>query len=65
MGTSLWLLPEDSLLRMWLYDLVTCRSFDYVMFTLILLNCVAMAYEYPHMKPGALDTQIIYWRWAG
>jgi hypothetical protein len=63
-GTSLWLLPEDSLPRLWLYDLVTSRSFDYVMFALILLNCMAMAYEYPHMAEGALDTQIIYWRWV-
>ncbi len=63
-GHSLWLLPEDSLLRLWLYDFVTAPAFDYAMFGLILLNCVAMAYEYPRMDPDAIDTQVLYWRWA-
>jgi hypothetical protein len=63
-GRSLWLLPEDALLRLWLYDFVTARAFDYAMFALILVNCVAMAYEYPHMDPAALDTRIIYWGWG-
>ena len=64
MGTSLWLLREDALLRLWLYDAVTSPAFDYVMTALILLNCVAMAYEHPRMDPEALDSRILYWRWA-
>lgn len=51
-------------MRLQLYDLVTSKGFDYFMFALILANCVAMAYEYPHMVPGAIDTLIIYWRWV-
>lgn len=61
----MWLLPEDSLLRLWLYDTVTSRRFDWGMNVLILLNCVAMAYEHPHLKPGAVDTLVLYWRWVG
>lgn len=60
-GRSLWLLPEDSELRLRLYDLVTSKRFDYAMFALILFNCAAMAYEYPHMPPGAVDTLVIHW----
>lgn len=60
-GRSLWLLPEDSLLRLTLYDFVTSKRFEYAMFALILLNCVAMAYEYPHMRKGALDTAVLHW----
>lgn len=63
-GISLWLLSPDSLARMWLYDMVTDRRFDWAMNLLILLNCVAMAYEHPGLEPGALDTLVLYWRWA-
>jgi hypothetical protein len=34
------------------------------MFFLILLNCVAMAYEYPTMNKDDLDGQILFWRCA-
>lgn len=60
-GTSLWLLSEDSLLRLWLYDFVTHKGFDYFMFFLILLNCITMAYEYPRMDPNAIDTKVLHW----
>ena len=63
-GRSLWLLGEDHPVRVWLYDLVTARSFDYAMFALILLNCVTMAYEYPGMHKGALDYTVLHWRWG-
>jgi hypothetical protein len=65
MGRSLWLLAEDHPVRVWLYDLVTSRYFDYFMFALILLNCVTMAYEHPGMDKGALDATILHWRWLG
>ena len=61
-GTSLWILPHDSRLRHALYRLVTSRWFDYAMFGLIILNCVAMAYEYPDMSRGSLDGDILFWR---
>jgi len=61
-GRSLWLLPEDNLFRLWLYDAVTSKWLDYAMFALILLNCGTMAYEYPHMQRDALDTKILHWR---
>jgi hypothetical protein len=32
------------------------------MFALIMLNCVAMAYEYPSMDKAALDGLILWWR---
>lgn len=34
------------------------------MFFLIMLNCVAMAYEYPAMNQNDLDGQILFWRCA-
>jgi hypothetical protein len=34
------------------------------MFAVILLNCVTMAYEYPGMRKGDLDYQILWWRWV-
>lgn len=40
----------------------TCRYFDYAMFFLIMLNCIAMAYEYPAMSKDDLDGQILFWR---
>ena len=61
-GRSLWVLSEDNLLRLWLYDTVTSKPFDYVMFFLIMLNCVAMAYEHPRMDPDASDSKILHWR---
>jgi hypothetical protein len=61
-GTSMWLLPADSRLRRALYRLVTSRWFDYAMFALIILNCVAMAYEYPDMSRGDLDGQVLFYR---
>ena len=63
-GRSLWLLGEDHPVRVWLYDLVTARGFDYAMFALILLNCVTMAYEYPGMHKGDLDYTVLHWRWG-
>jgi hypothetical protein len=32
------------------------------MFFLIMLNCIAMAYEYPTMSRDDLDGQILFWR---
>lgn len=50
-------------LLIWLQFLMfLCRFFDYGMFFLIMLNCVAMAYEYPSMDKEALDGQILFWR---
>lgn len=43
---------------------ICCRYFDYGMFALIMLNCVAMAYEYPSMDKHALDGQILWWRYG-
>lgn len=51
-------------MRKALYRLVTSRWFDYVMFFLIMLNCVAMAYEYPDMSRGDLDGEILFYRWV-
>jgi hypothetical protein len=62
--TSLWLFRDDSTLRLHLYSIVTSRWFDYLMFFFIVLNCVAMAYEYPHMSRDNLDGAILFWRWA-
>jgi hypothetical protein len=56
------MLSETNPFRVWLYDIVTSRWFDYVMFFFILLNCVAMAYEYPDMSRDSLDGMILYWR---
>jgi hypothetical protein len=63
-GTSLWLFKDDSTLRLHMYSIVTSRWFDYVMFSFIVLNCVAMAYEYPHMSRENLDGAILFWRCA-
>jgi hypothetical protein len=63
-GTSLWLFKDDSTLRLHLYSIVTSRWFDYLMFLFIVLNCVAMAYEYPHMSRENLDGAILFWRCA-
>lgn len=61
-GVSLWLFPQENRFRQAVYDTVTHRWFDYVMFVLIILNCVAMAYEYPAMSKDNLDGQILFWR---
>lgn len=63
-GTSLGLLTDSNGLRCWLYGLVTSKGFDYAMFSLILLNCAAMAYEYPALDARNLDGQILFWRCA-
>jgi hypothetical protein len=47
---------------MWLYDVVTSKPFDTVMFVLIILNCAAMVYEYPTMHKDAPDGQVLFWR---
>ncbi|WIA07983.1 hypothetical protein OEZ85_007455 [Tetradesmus obliquus] len=60
-GTSLWLFKDDNAFRLHLYSIVTARWFDYVMFFFIVLNCVAMAYEYPHMSRDNLDGAILFW----
>lgn len=61
-GVSLWVFPQENRFRQALYDLVTNKYFDYLMFVLIILNCVAMAYEYPTMSKEELDGKILFWR---
>lgn len=60
-GTSLWLFSDSNPFRVKLYSMVTTRYFDYCMFFVILLNCVAMAYEYPHMGKDTMDGYVLYW----
>ncbi|KAF8072369.1 NaCP60E [Scenedesmus sp. PABB004] len=60
-GRSLWLFGETNALRCAVYDLVTSRGFDYVMFALIIANCGAMAYEHPHMSREHLDGRTLFW----
>lgn len=61
-GVSLWVFPQENRFRQGVYDLVTHKYFDYVMFVLIMLNCVAMAYEYPSMDRQDVDGMVLFWR---
>ncbi len=55
-------MSENNLARRIIYKLVINKWFDYFMFFIIVLNCVTMAYEHPHLDPKALDGQLLYWR---
>jgi len=63
-GVSLWVFPQENRFRQALYDIVTHKFFDYFMFLLIMLNCVAMAYEYPAISKENLDGAILFWRFV-
>ncbi|KAK9823801.1 hypothetical protein WJX72_005586 [[Myrmecia] bisecta] len=60
-GTSLFFLKADNLFRMWLYDLVGRRKFDYVMFIFIIVSCVTMILERPSLDPHSTLGRIIHW----
>lgn len=43
-----------------LYDLVTHKRFDYVMFIFIFLSCAQMMYEHPTINHESLDYKIVH-----
>jgi len=42
----------------WVYEFVTHRYFDYFMFVIIVLNCIAMAMEGPYYPPGGVMDRV-------
>ena len=60
-GRSLWIFSPDMPLRVYLYRLVTTKTFDYVMFAFIILSCAAMVYEHPFIVTGSIEYQVMYW----
>lgn len=60
-GKSLWLLAEGNRFRVATYNLVINKYFDYFMFLMIILNCIAMAYEYPDLDNHSLEGIILHW----
>ena len=45
-------------MRVWVYDLVTHKYFDYFMFVIIVLNCVAMAMEGGYYPVGGVMDRV-------
>jgi hypothetical protein len=60
-GVSLWLFKDTNPVRATVYEIVANPWFDYIMFFFIVLNCVAMAYEYPDLDHKAIDGLVLYW----
>ena len=62
---SLWYFDEDHEVRVKAYDFVTHPYFDYFMFVIIVLNCIAMAMEGSYYPPGGLMDKVRYRRYHG
>ncbi|KAL6748527.1 Ion transport protein-domain-containing protein [Haematococcus lacustris] len=60
-GQSFWIFDEDHPVRVWVYDRITTKWYDYVMITLIAWNCLGMAMESPFIEPGSPLALYIYW----
>ncbi len=60
-GKSFWYFDEDHPVRVWVYDRITTKTYDYIMIGIIFLNCIQMALESPYVEPGStLDLAIYY-----
>jgi len=64
-GKSYWLFDEDDPNRVWVYDIVVNKWFDYIFLVIILLNCVVMALEGPWYPPDSTFAQALYWSDVG
>ncbi|KXZ47565.1 hypothetical protein GPECTOR_34g724 [Gonium pectorale] len=64
-GKSFWIWDEDHPTREKAYRLVTDKRFEYLMFGLILLNCMAMAMENPYITPGSSMEKALVWSNVG
>jgi hypothetical protein len=60
-GRSLFL-PEESRLRRMCYKAVTNEVFEYIVLLIVILDCVALAFDDPRDDPGCKKQRILfYW----
>jgi hypothetical protein len=48
-GHAFWLFDEDHPVRVWVYERITTSMYDYIMITIIMINCLGMALESPYV----------------
>ncbi len=56
---------EDHPVRVWVYERITTKQYDYVMLVLIVLNCMLMALENPRVEPSSTLGLLLYWSDVG
>lgn len=60
-GLSLGLFTFTNPVRVWAFNLVTNRMFDWGMVCIIALNCVALAAENPGIVAGSSEDLVLYY----
>ena len=58
-GMSFWVIPPDALFRMYLYDIVIQKRFDYMMCVFIAISCGQMICETPKMSVYSLEYKVL------
>jgi hypothetical protein len=64
-GKAFWLLEENHPARLWIFDCITTKQYDYVMLGIVALNCLMMVIEGPHVKAGSTMDTALYWSDVG
>jgi hypothetical protein len=59
-GHAFWLFDEDHPVRVWVYDKITTSMYDYIMITIIMINCLGMALESPYVSTPAVCSVLLH-----
>jgi hypothetical protein len=60
-GLSFWYFDEDHPVRVWVYERITTKEYDFIMLILILINCAFMAMEGPRVSASGTLGKVVYW----